>query len=160
MQLDVTNIIMSKIGKAVEWSQSDFEHLSVKSSLYTLNIYPEGPNFHRVSSTTSRLRDTRLSKIGYAPNDLILTYWTWTLNHVICQRYPVYTDYLPPRPKFHSFAIRWFLFEMIAVWSFLYMTQWWYFWKKNREVKNSKSKTVLLWGPMRRVFRRKTQNRC
>ena len=66
----------------------NLEHLTVKSTLYTLNIYPWGPNFHLFHSTTNRFQDTKLLKIGNALNDLItdrkhltvksILYWTFT----------------------------------------------------------------------------------
>ena len=43
------------------------------SILYTLNTHPCGPNFTPFRSTTSHFQDTRLSKIGNAPNDPRMT---------------------------------------------------------------------------------------
>ncbi len=70
-----------------------------KSTLYTLNAYPWGPNFGPFHCTISRFREatcTRSSKIGKAPNE---PNWTWTLNS---QKYSIYTKYLHVRPKFCS----------------------------------------------------------
>ncbi len=50
-------------------SQTELEHLTVKSTPYTLNTYPSGPNFGPFRSTTSCFRDTKSSKIGNAPSD-------------------------------------------------------------------------------------------
>ena len=50
--------------KWTKWPQNDINHLSVKSTLYTLNTHPRGPNFTPFRSTTSHFRDTGLSKIG------------------------------------------------------------------------------------------------
>ena len=47
-------------------------------------------------SKTCSPQDTRLSKIGNAPND---PEWPQVVN---CQKYPAYTEYSHPRPKFHS----------------------------------------------------------
>ncbi len=58
--------------KYTEWPQNDLKHLSVKSTLCTLNTHPRGPNFTPFRSTTSRFQDTRL-KIGNAPNDPRMT---------------------------------------------------------------------------------------
>ncbi len=88
------------------------EHLTDKSALYTLNTCPQDPNFLPFSSTTSRFQDTKLSNIRSAPNDPRLAL------PVNCQKYPVYTNYLQPRPKLHSFALRWLLYEIIAVFGF------------------------------------------
>ncbi len=49
---------------------------TVEHTLYTLNTHPQGPNFTLFRSTTSRFRDTMLSKIGNAPNDPIMTLTT------------------------------------------------------------------------------------
>ncbi len=63
---------ISKSRKCTEWPQTELEHLRVKSTLYTLNTYPWGPNFAPFLSTISRFRDTtcmRSAKVGNAPND-------------------------------------------------------------------------------------------
>ncbi len=46
------------------------EHFAVKSTLYTLNTYPEGPNFGLFRSTTSVFQDTRSSKVGNGPKKI------------------------------------------------------------------------------------------
>ncbi len=38
-------------------SPTELEHLTVKITLYALNIYPRGPNFGSFRSTTSGLQD-------------------------------------------------------------------------------------------------------
>ncbi len=58
--------------KCTEWPQTELEHLIVKSTLYTLHIYPWGPNFDPFRSTISRFWDrtcTRSVNIGNALND-------------------------------------------------------------------------------------------
>ena len=50
--------------KCAEWLQNDLEHVTDKSTMFTLNTYPRDPKFGPFSSTTSRFWDTRLSKIG------------------------------------------------------------------------------------------------
>ena len=52
-----------------QWPQTELEHLTVKTTLYTLNTYPWGPNFSPFHSTTSSFQDTGSLKIGNAPND-------------------------------------------------------------------------------------------
>ncbi len=66
---DTTCTRSAKNWKCTEWPQTKLEHLTVKSTLYTLNTYPCGPNFRSFRSTTSRFRDTKSSKIGNAPSD-------------------------------------------------------------------------------------------
>ena len=67
--------------------------------MYTLNTYPRGPNFYQFLSTTSGLRDARLSK---SEMDRMISDWPWTLN---CQMYPEYTEYFLSRgPNFHPFC--------------------------------------------------------
>ncbi len=56
--------------KCTEWLQNYIEHLIVKRTLYTLHTYPMGPIFSSFSLYNHPFRDTRLSKIENAPNDL------------------------------------------------------------------------------------------
>ena len=61
-----------KIGNALNDPKLNLKHLTVKSTLYTLNTYPRGPNFDPFRSMVSRFRDTtctRWAKIGNALND-------------------------------------------------------------------------------------------
>ncbi len=58
-----------KSWKCTEWPQTELEYLTVKKLLYTWNTYPWGPNFGPFHSTTIDFQDTRLPKIGNAPND-------------------------------------------------------------------------------------------
>ncbi len=44
--------------------------LNCRKLLYTLSTLPRGPKLTPFRSTTSRFRDTMLSKIGNTPNDL------------------------------------------------------------------------------------------
>ena len=58
--------------KCTEWPLTDLGHFTVKSTLYTLNTYPWGPNFGPFGSTISRFRETtckRSAKIGNAQDD-------------------------------------------------------------------------------------------
>ena len=93
---------MYKAGKnriCTEWPQTELEHLTLKSTLHTLNTYSQGPNFGSFRSTVSRFRDTtctRSAKIGNAPNDPKLNL---TLNS---QKYAIYTMTYPLRSKFSS----------------------------------------------------------
>ena len=52
-----------------QMAQTEFEHLTVKGTLYTLNTYPWSPHFSLFCSTNSRFRDARSSTIWNAPND-------------------------------------------------------------------------------------------
>ncbi len=54
--------------KCTKLPQSDLKHLTVKSTQYTFNTDPRGPNFTQFRSTNSRFRDTNLPKTGNAPN--------------------------------------------------------------------------------------------
>ncbi len=52
---------MYKVGenrKCTEWPQTELEHLTVQTTIHTLNIYPWGPNFGPFNSTINRFRDT------------------------------------------------------------------------------------------------------
>ncbi len=63
---------MCRVGenrKCTERPQIELEHLTVKSTLYTLNTYPRAPNVGPFRSTISHFRDTTSVKIGNAPND-------------------------------------------------------------------------------------------
>ena len=44
--------------KCTERLQIELKHLTVKTTLYTLNTYPRGPNVGPFRSTTSSFRDT------------------------------------------------------------------------------------------------------
>ena len=62
----------SKFRNALNDPRLNFEHLTVKSNLYTLNTYPWDPNFGPFRSTINHFRDTictRSPQIGNAPND-------------------------------------------------------------------------------------------
>ncbi len=47
-------------------TQTDLEHLTVKTTLYTLKTYPWGPNFRPFCSTANRFRDTRSPNVENA----------------------------------------------------------------------------------------------
>ncbi len=85
--------------KCTEPPQTELEHLTAKSTLYTLNAYPWGPNLGLFRSTNTRFRDTRSSKIGNAPSDPKLN---WPLNS---QKYLTLSTY-PWGPHFVPFALR------------------------------------------------------
>ncbi len=82
-------------------TQNDLNHLTVQSTLYTLNTIPKTQISHRFVPrvTTSRFWDTSLSKIGTAPNDLRVTSRTeLSKGHCIPWIFA-------PRPKFHSISL-------------------------------------------------------
>ncbi len=59
--------------KCTEWPHNNLEHLIIKGTLYTINIYLRGPNFCPLHSTPNYkiqdFRDTRSLKTGNAPNE-------------------------------------------------------------------------------------------
>ncbi len=62
LRLGVSEIQGRQNQKCTKWPQTELEHLTVKSTLYTLNTYLWGPNFGPFRPTASRFRDTKLSK--------------------------------------------------------------------------------------------------
>ena len=99
--------------KCTQWPHDYLNHLRVKSTPCTLNTHPRGPNFNPFRSTTSHFRDTGLSKIGMhrmTQNNL---------NHLSVKNYTIYTEYSLPRPKFHCFALRSLVFQIIDFFGFL-----------------------------------------
>ncbi len=86
--------------KFTELPQTELDHLTVKVLyIHSINTYPGGRNFGPFCSMTSRFRDTRLLKIGYALND------PTELEHLNHQKYPAYTKDLPQRTKFWSILL-------------------------------------------------------
>ena len=69
---DTTCTKSAKIRNAPNDPKLNFEHLTIKSTLYTHNTYSCGPNFNPFCSTISDFQDTRSLKIGNAPNGLKL----------------------------------------------------------------------------------------
>lgn len=88
-----------KIGKIIKWPHSDFEHPTVQCfQLYTGYMhFPRDQKFDLFRSRSSHVPNTSLWKIGNTPNDPI-----WTFK---CQRYPLYTKYFFPWPKFCSVSL-------------------------------------------------------
>ncbi len=70
--------------KCTEWPQTELGHLTVKTTLYTLNIYSRGPNFGPLRSTTSCIPDWGHKKLEM---HRMTRNWTWTLNS---QKYILY----------------------------------------------------------------------
>ena len=93
---------MYKVGKnrkCTKWPQSEREHLTVKSTPYTLNTYSCGPNFGpfalHLAVTEMHVQSGRKSEMHrMTPN------WTWTPKS---QKYCKYTKYLPWGPNFGPF---------------------------------------------------------
>ncbi len=54
--------------KCAEWPQTELEHLTVKSTPYTLNSYPWGTNFAPLRSMTSGFQDIAHFKIAIDSN--------------------------------------------------------------------------------------------
>ena len=66
--------------KCTEWPQTELEHLTIKSTLYTINTHLWSPNFGPFRSMISHFRDTictMSAKIGNAPNDPKLNLDIW-----------------------------------------------------------------------------------
>ena len=81
--------------KCTEWPQNYLKHSTVKSTLYTLGIYHQYPNFGPFPSTAVfQIQDCQKSEMHRMTSD-----WLWTLNG---KKYPVCNKYLPLRPKFWS----------------------------------------------------------
>ena len=86
-----------KVAENRKWPQIEFEHLTVKSSLYTLNTYLTSPKFAPSCSAISRFWGTRSPKSEMhrmTPN--------WTFNS---QKYSVHTKYLSLRSKVWSVSL-------------------------------------------------------
>ncbi len=71
----------------------------VKGTVYALSMYLQCQNYGQFCSTTRQIQDTKLlrRKKGNALNDLGII-----INTFNGQKYSVYTEHLPPRPKFWS----------------------------------------------------------
>ncbi len=74
---DTTWARSAKIGKCTERSQTELEHLAVKSTINTLNTYPRDPNFGPFRSTISRFHVQGRQR---SEMQRITPSWTWTLN--------------------------------------------------------------------------------
>ncbi len=99
--------------KFTEWPQNDLKHLSVKSTLCTLNTHPRGPNITPFRSTTSCFWHIRLSITGNAPNDPRITLIT-EVSKVPCVHWILTTE-----AKISlRFALRSLVFQIIEVFGF------------------------------------------
>ncbi len=156
------DIRLLKIGNAL----NDLEHLPVKSTLYTpctLSYLPPRPKCSLVHLALWPAVSRYIGHVGWRVENRNYTVhwmtsdWPWTLS---CQKYTLYTCTLNTCPKNQillSFILRWVLF-MIHVTSVLGNSEHKISGKKKcLKIGNSKfqkSKTVLLWRPLRRKFRR------
>ncbi len=87
-----------KNGKPTWQHQDDIEHLTIKSTLYTLGSYTPRPKFGPVSFYNQLFSRYKVVNNRKNPNCAVWPQkWPWTLNS---QQYPVYTRYIPPRSKF------------------------------------------------------------
>ncbi len=66
--------------KCTEWPQTELEHLTVNSTLYTLSTYPWGPNVGPFRLTKSCFQDTTYTE-GWWKSEMhrMTPNWTWTL---------------------------------------------------------------------------------
>ena len=88
--------------KCTKWHQNDFEYLTVKSTLYTLNIYLPGQNILLFHSTTNCFQDHRSSwKSAKYEMHRMTSDRSWTLNNQI---YPICTKSLPLGPNLVAFC--------------------------------------------------------
>ncbi len=85
------NVVKIETPEMYQWPQTDLEHLTVKSTQYTLNKYSQGPNlgvsfalWPVIFEVNKRLK---IRKLGNVLNDF--TDWP-------C--YPICTKYIPPPP--------------------------------------------------------------
>ncbi len=76
---------VSENRKCTEWPKTELEHLTVKSTQYTLDTTPWGLNFGPFRPKTSRFRDTTCQQYS--------------------QKHPVYTKDLLLGPKFWSVSL-------------------------------------------------------
>ncbi len=86
--------------KSTECSQTEIEHLTVKTTLYTPNAYHRGPNIGQFCSTTSSCQATRSSK------NRKCTEWRQTeLEHLAVKTLNIYI-WRPNFGPFHSATSR------------------------------------------------------
>ena len=82
--------------KCTHWPQNHLKHLTVESTLYILNTHPWGPNFTPFCSTNS----WGFFRYNVVKNHQMTLEWPQAPN---CQKYPVYTEYLPWGANFTLF---------------------------------------------------------
>ena len=96
--------------KCTKWPPNDLNHLTIKSTLYTLNRNPEA---HISLSFAPRPAVFEIQGCGKSEMHRMTPEW---LNHLLkCQKYPVYTKYSPLTPKFHSvsFYVQSFRYSLV-----------------------------------------------
>ncbi len=77
---------------------SDLEHLTVKSTLYTLNACIQGPNFGAFCSTSC----FKTPSVWKLEMHQMTSDWPWAFK---CQKYLVYTEQLSLKPKILSVSL-------------------------------------------------------
>ena len=77
------DVRLQKFGKCTEWPQNDLKHLTVESTLYTLDTYPWGPNFVRFTLQPVVFEIQSCYKLEMHQ---ITSEWPWTLPKVHCIR--------------------------------------------------------------------------
>ena len=73
--------MVGKNRKCTGWQQTEPEHLTVTSTLYTLNKYPWAPNVDPFCSTISRFRDTNMHGRQKSEMYWMITNRTWILKN-------------------------------------------------------------------------------
>ena len=126
----IYNVVWTK------WPQIDLEDLAVKSTLYTLNMYPRCPYFFSFCSAISRFRDTSVSK---SEIPWMISNW---LEHLTVKS----TLHTLNSPKAQT-SLRFSSFRLINYsLGFPYMLQWWTwnFTDKILTIGNSKFQTAIV----------------
>ncbi len=103
-----------KVGEnqqCTEWPQNDMKYLTVKRTLYMLlyiysciKVLIPRLNIRSVSLYDQPFTRYDVVEMGKIEMHRLTSDWPWTLNG---QKYPVYTEYLPPSPKFWSVSLYW-----------------------------------------------------
>ncbi len=99
--------------KCTEWPQNDFKHLTVKSTLYTVNTHPQGPNCTPFCSTISqflRYKDVENRKCTKWPQN--------DLKHLSVKIYLHTLNTYPRGPNLTPFTLRSLVLQIIAVFGF------------------------------------------
>ncbi len=98
--------------KFTQWLQKDLKHLSIKSTLCTLNTHPRGPNFNPFRFTNSHFWDTGLLKsecTEWPQNDL--NHWSVKSNLCTLDSHPRGPNFTPFRSTTGRFEFRDRFFE-------------------------------------------------
>ncbi len=89
---------ISENQKCTEWPQTELEHLTVKSSLYTLKTYLWAVEAQILVRFALRLAVSEIHVQGRRKSKMhrMTPNWNWILNSQNCS---IYTKYLPPEAQ-------------------------------------------------------------